>query len=274
MDCPACASRRAHKLVPLAIAVDGRPAIRTWIWNCRDCTHRFLRTSDEEQRAIETIYGHHYTGYKEDPLFARRVREELDRAIAPRRPPPARLLDVGCGAGEFLAAATERGYRAEGIEVSEAAAALCRGRGLAARSGDFLATDFGGAFDLVTMWDVVEHLREPAAFMRRAAELLAPGGVLILKIPGFGLLSFPPIAVVPKVANVVLGAPAHVQYFNRRSLAALLARAGFARVDWLPARGLRSATTGGSLKKRVARAVARGIATAARNRTLFVAAAR
>jgi 2-polyprenyl-3-methyl-5-hydroxy-6-metoxy-1,4-benzoquinol methylase len=192
----------------------------------------------------------------------------------PRRPPPARVLDVGCGNGEFLQAAAERGYHAVGIDVSEAAAELCRGRGLEARAGGLLTAQLDGPFGIIAMWDVVEHLRDPASFLRRAAELLAPDGIVVLKIPSFGALAFPPIRLVPRIAGAVLGAPAHVQYFNRRSLAALLAATGLCRVSWHPDRGMRRRAEGGPLRRRTIRALARAYGGLARNGTLLVTASR
>ena len=172
-ECPACASPETRKLVPLRVPLEGRSVVSTHIHACRACGHRFLRTSEDEQRQIESLYGHDYKGYVADPVFAARVRELLAACIVPRKPPPARVLDVGCGNGEFLVAAKERGYDAEGIDVSEAAAAMVRKRGVRARAADFLTADLGGAFDVITMWDVVEHLRVPSAFLRRARALLA-----------------------------------------------------------------------------------------------------
>jgi SAM-dependent methyltransferase len=150
------------------------------------------------------------------------------------------VLDVGCGNGVFLSAASEEGYAARGVDVSEASARLCRERGLDARAGDFLTMPLDGPYDAVTFWDVMEHLRDPAAFLSRAREALAPGGALVLKIPGFGRGVFRPIAAVPRLAGVMLGAPSHIQYFNHRSLEALLARTGFGRVEWFPSFAFRS----------------------------------
>jgi hypothetical protein len=93
-----------------------------------------------------------------------------------------------------------------------------------------------------------------------------------LKIPGFGALSFWSIAVFPRLAASILGAPAHVQYFNAASLEALLAAAGFRRIEWLPSQAFRGRACGGTLKRRLGRLAVRTIGGVARNRTLFLAA--
>ena len=71
---------------------------------------------------------------------------------------------------ELLAAAAEAGFEAHGLDISEAAAEMCRARGLRAVSGDFLTAETDAPFDVITMWDVIEHLPDPVSFVRRAVE--------------------------------------------------------------------------------------------------------
>lgn len=197
----------------------------------------------------------------------------LQRQIAPHKPAPADVLDVGCGSGDFMAAACEAGYSVQGIDVSEASAAICQSKGLKAVSGDYLTYDFGQKFDVITMWDVIEHLRNPGAFLIRSRELLKPGGVLFGKVPGFGDVSVGLSKRMPRMAGALLGAPSHVQYFDEESLRSLLSRLRF-DVHWLPALAdeMRSRRTGGPLKRRVARSVARSIKRVSGDRNLqFIA---
>jgi len=239
MTCPACGSAALRPFVRFRF----RLRTRTWTpraVECTACSHRFLPTTEGEQREIEAGYGGGYSGFRADPVFDAVIRREVRERLLPAVPRGSRLLDVGCGNGVFLAAATGEGYAARGVDVSEESARLCRERGLDARAGDFLTMPLDGPYDAVTFWDVMEHLREPAAFLERAREVLKPGGALVLKIPGFGRGTFRPIALLPRLAGVMLGAPSHVQYFNHRSLEALLARTGFGGVEWFPSFAFRS----------------------------------
>ena len=236
LACPACDARGPVRLTGLA---SGIAFAGPGIFECPACRHRFLPTTAAQQAEIERTYGHDYEGYAADAFFERTVREEIAAHLVPRVPPPATVLDVGSGAGEFLLAAQAAGYDARGVDVSDAAAAIARSRGTRAEAADFLTHDFGRTFDVVSMWDVVEHLREPAAFFRRARELLSPRGVLLLKIPGFHGRAFLAIGAVPRLAQTILGAPAHIQYFCRQSLEAPLDRTGFPARAWLPPRPLR-----------------------------------
>jgi SAM-dependent methyltransferase len=181
------------------------------------------------------------------------------------------VLDVGCGAGAFMEVARDAGFEVQGIDVSEASAQLCRSRGLSARTGDFLTEDFEGKFDLITMWDVVEHLRDPEAFLKRACSLLSKRGVLFAKIPAFGELSVRISARIPAAGRALLGAPDHVQYFSKQSLSALLVRVEL-NCSWVSEGRARSAASGGSLKRRVSRRVRDVLKSASGDENLYVIA--
>ena len=239
---------------------------------CPKCGHRWLATSQAEREAVETdMYTHDYVGYRADPKFVATAAAVTADELSRRVPPPARVLDVGCGAGDFMQVAKDAGYDVEGIDISEASAEICRSRGLNARAGDFLTEKFDGKFDLITMWDVVEHLRDPAAFFDRARSLLSKDGYLFAKIPGFGDLSVGLSNRWPRVAGTLLGAPSHVQYFDRELLGKLFSRTGF-RPEWISRGAARSPMTGGSIKRKLARKARTLIYRASGDANLYVAA--
>jgi SAM-dependent methyltransferase len=96
------------------------------------------------------------------------------------------LLDVGCGAGQFLAFARSRGFDAlDGLELAADVARVARERtGARVQELDLDAAALEpGTFAAVTMWDVFEHLGDPRAALRRARALLRPGGVVAIGTP-------------------------------------------------------------------------------------------
>ncbi len=91
------------------------------------------------------------------------------------------LLDVGAYIGVFVEVAQAAGWRAQGIEPSAWAASIAQSRGLDVRAGTLDSPDLAAeSFDVVTLWDVIEHLADPATELQRARALLRPGGWLVI----------------------------------------------------------------------------------------------
>lgn len=154
-----------------------------------------------------------------------------------RSPGPGRVLDVGCATGGFLRMLGPDWDR-RGIELSRE---LLESRppeaGLRVWNGDFLAyPESEGPFDAVTMWDVLDHVPDPAAALRKARALLRPGGTLALNLGDRDSLF---ARLLGRRWHLYIP-PTHLTFFTRGSLAALLERAGF-RVEeveyegkWVP----------------------------------------
>jgi len=111
---------------------------------------------------------------------------DICRQVTDRRP---RILDVGCGTGANLLMLSKYGD-AEGVDVSEDALAFCRERGLdkvKLGAGEELPYE-DGTFDLVTAFDVVEHMDDDLAGLREMRRVLRPGGRVLLFVPAFMFL--------------------------------------------------------------------------------------
>lgn len=117
-----------------------------------------------------------YSGFRADNYFQRVLVKELRRTVVPKLRPGAKILDVGCGNGVFIEMMQSAGFEATGVDVSETIIGDLRGRGLNAHSGDFLTMNLPMQFEFISMWDLVEHLTSPKAFISRACSLLSPGG--------------------------------------------------------------------------------------------------
>ena len=112
--------------------------------------------------------------------------EKICREVTDRRP---RILDVGCGTGANLLMLSKYGD-AEGVDVSEDALAFCRERGLEKvrlGAGEELPYE-DATFDLVTAFDVVEHMDDDLAGLREMRRVLRPGGRVLLFVPAFMFL--------------------------------------------------------------------------------------
>ncbi len=129
-----------------------------------------------------------------------------------------RLLDVGCGDGTFLLAARDSGWVVMGTEVNTAIPCAA---GLDVRQSlDQVQTN--GPFDCITLWHSLEHLRDPRATLKQLADLLTPGGLLVVAVPDAEGLQ----ARVFGSSWFHLDVPRHLYHFGDRSLTRLLNDAG------------------------------------------------
>lgn len=205
---------------------------------CRSCGLVYMspRPAPDGLRSIytadyfeSTLSSCGYAIYRSD---RESIREKAFRFLAriERHHPPGRLLDVGCAYGLIMEVARERGWEVEGVEAATDVAEVAR-RELGVRvHADLVEASLPAAsFDAVAMWDVVEHLPDPVGSLREARRLLRPGGVLSLIVPDLGSLA----------ARLLGGRweewqkmPEHILFFDRRTLAELLRRGGFAPLEW------------------------------------------
>lgn len=137
---------------------------------------------------------------------------------------PGRLLELGAFDGDFLVVAESLGWRAEGTEINAAALGRARAQGLTMHEGRLSELELAAAsYDAVVLRDVLEHLPEPLAELRRIRRLLRPGGMLYVWVPNLGSLTARLLG--PRWGAVVF--PWHLNYVDGRSLPILLAAAGF-----------------------------------------------
>ncbi len=176
------------------------------------------------------------------------------RFLAELVPAGSRVLDVGCGDGQLLAALEKKGCEAEGIDVVPEAVAFCKRRGLRARVGDFLAARFAGGYDAVALSEVLAFVPEPERFLRKARQLLRPGGVVVVSAGNAGGFWARIVEAAGKLPPEP-EPPLYYRRFTQQSLERLAAAAGF-RVkrwnsfSWWPRRGPRKVRVAHALRAR------------------------
>jgi SAM-dependent methyltransferase len=155
----------------------------------------------------------------------RRALALVERRAGARR---GRLLDVGCSAGLFAELARASGWDVLGIEPSRWLAARAEER----LGGGVLCARFEeaalepGSFDVVCLWDVLEHVPDPQAFLARAAAALRPGGLLALNVPN--IRSWIARALGRRWPLLL---PEHLFFFSPASLRLLLGRNALAGTE-------------------------------------------
>jgi len=212
------------------------------IVRCPHCGLLFRRDLPDAS-ALSEIYSEEYFrraeddpgGQGYDDYLSEEAQHRLNAAVRVRRlarhTAPGRLFDVGAAAGFFMDEARRAGWSVDGTDVSPAMSGFGREQlGLSVQTATFEGADAApGAFDCVTMWDYIEHSIDPAQDLRRARDLLRPGGVLALSTGDAGSL----IARLSGRRWHLLTPHHHNFFFSTRTLRLACDRAG---LDVLSAR--------------------------------------
>lgn len=152
---------------------------------------------------------------------------DLEMRYLPKPSPgSAKLVDVGCGNGAFLALAAEAGWHCFGVEPDEQAAILAREQGPEVRSNLEDWKSSGMLFDAMTFNHVIEHLHDPVAMLGLASSMLKPGGFLYLETPNM-------LAVGHDVYERHwrgLETPRHLVLFSHHAMMSALSKCGFIEV--------------------------------------------
>jgi 2-polyprenyl-3-methyl-5-hydroxy-6-metoxy-1,4-benzoquinol methylase len=199
-SCCVCGAAAASDAAARGYDYEYRTSRRAWVYRrCRECALVYL---DPRPAVAELgrIYPPHYYSFIEGSFdegkrgnalvayFRRRLEAGKAREFARLAGPGAkRVLDVGCGDGRFLAVLRDHGPRdwvLEGIDIDAAAVARARANGLAvgcSRLEDFAA---GSArYDLVVLFQTIEHVSDPRDTCRKIRGLLNPGGLCVIETP-------------------------------------------------------------------------------------------
>lgn len=205
------------------------------LWSCQECGLLFVWPVPRNLREIysqdyflsaakNSNFG--YTNYDEDKESMRDtfigIIKKLEKMSLGRK-----IFDVGAATGYFLDLAKNRGWQTAGTEISDYAAGVAASRGhqVVCREIDQLTVT--EQFNVITMWDVLEHVAEPLNYLAKANELLVPGGLLAINTVNRASL----IARILGLNWHLIVPPEHLNFYSRKNLEMILKRASFEVID-------------------------------------------
>jgi 2-polyprenyl-3-methyl-5-hydroxy-6-metoxy-1,4-benzoquinol methylase len=193
---------------------------------CRNCHLIYVNPIEKASKINE---GYFQRRNVDAPIIreARLTATESQVGLIKRYRNGTRLLDIGCGEGFFLFNASKAGYTAKGIEISQDVAEYARREfGLDVEAKPFEELRFPeNYFDVVTLWQVLEHLPYPFMILKEAHRVLKPGGLVATSTPDIeGILAR---IFRRKWWNL---RRLHINQFTAKTLTDILSRAGFKNV--------------------------------------------
>jgi 2-polyprenyl-3-methyl-5-hydroxy-6-metoxy-1,4-benzoquinol methylase len=201
----------------------------TKILHCANCSLRYSGqvpndTTDiysDELYLTESLEITHSTREYRKVRFGQERIEVLKKHMPPGK--SGKLLDIGCGTGWFLEVARDAGFEIHGQEI---------GKSYANWTAQYVKCPVysvpvheipdAGTYDVITLFDLIEHITDPVSFIKQCVKLLAPGGLLFILTPNFDSLA---ISIMREHSSLVLPAE-HVVYFTRQSITRLMNQCG------------------------------------------------
>ena len=180
--CPACGRDEAVEL-----RSSSYQNVPSW-FACESCSSQFLLPQPDDVRLREIYSPAYYEAWDwERPAVVQASKSATFLRALRLASPQARerLLDVGCAQGEFAAAAVGLDLEVAGVDLNAEAIQRARERVPSAEfyCGELDPTVVGPNWDIVTMFDFIEHVRDPVAVLKRAGTVLGPGGRLLVSTP-------------------------------------------------------------------------------------------
>ncbi len=154
-----------------------RGATKLELLECRGCGFRFF---DPELAGTGEFYGELQ---KQIGSYYAEQRPEFCWVLKNARLDSGKVFDIGCGGGAFLDLARSTGLETYGMELNGAAAEVATKSGHTVFRTASIPPELNGNFDLLTAFQVVEHLPDPVGLLRNYMSLLRPGGLLAITVP-------------------------------------------------------------------------------------------
>lgn len=194
---------------------------------CHSCNFVFCNAIP----TVEELIAHYNTYPRNDsisPITIKRFRQLLDEFEHYKN--TGNILDVGCGNGHFLYEAKSKGWNVYGTEYTDTAVEICRKKGINMKKGKLNPDSFNSLkFDVITSFEVMEHINNPMEEVYNFNQLLREGGIVYVTTPNFNSLS----RLLLKEQWSIIEYPEHLCYYTAQTLNRLFSASGFRKKNIL-----------------------------------------
>jgi 2-polyprenyl-3-methyl-5-hydroxy-6-metoxy-1,4-benzoquinol methylase len=191
---------------------------------CKKCSFTFIPPYFRKQITYENYKDEHVANaIRQGNNWVKIERHKLRYQLIRKYKPTGSLFDLGVGWGHFLLTGQMLGYDTYGIEIAEQPYLYSKNElKLNVDHIDFFAMPEDKQFDIITMWDVLEHIDKAGDFVAKCAKLTKTGGILVLQVPQIDSY----FARRHKDQWKMMGID-HVNYFGKKTITQLLERHGY-----------------------------------------------
>lgn len=230
VNCNTCGSKEYSVVFPSTISNEAKSSEYSYasgsrelgqVVRCKGCGLMYVNPRDKNiKKLYERVEDEFYLKSKDERIetFKKDLRK-LEKVYSKR----GKLLDIGCGPGLFLEVAKENGWSVYGTELSKWAYEYARKNGLNVYNKELDKCNLKeGEFDVITLWDVIEHVTDPSKILKQVNRILKKGGLLVIDTPNVD--SFFAKLRGRKWGDFVR---MHIYYFSPKSIEKILKKNGF-----------------------------------------------
>ena len=208
------------------------------VYRCISCGHLYMNPPFSEKELKKMYTEDYFTGkaafsYTDErkniqgfQAVANARVKKISRLLKTANTPLKKFLDIGCSFGSLLDAAADAGFDTYGLDISEYAVQEVIKKGHTAFQGtpekDAIP---GNELDVVTMIEVIEHLRSPSAALKKIAAAIKPGGIILIQTANMDGKQARKAG-----AGYHYFLPGHLHYFSKKTLSTLLSKNGFSQI--------------------------------------------
>ena len=195
-----------------------------YLVQCSKCSFVFCKRIPTEEELVN-----YYKDYPSDhllsPITVKRYHELLDTFEHYKK--TNKILDIGCGDGYFLREAKNRGWQVYGTEFSDHAYEIGKKKGITMHKGILNPENYSFRdFDVITSFEVIEHINNPKEEVENINKLLRTGGLFYFTTPNFNSIS----RLISKLPWNVILYPEHLSYYTAGSMNRFLTKKGFEKI--------------------------------------------